>query len=251
MDSLLYVTAKDILEAGALEIRDIPLKITNEEVEKLPLKNQPFLYASGNWGPGYVSIKGLVGRNCLIKSLAIQLAAKISVRLMRHVDFVAGNVTGGVIPGWLLKDYLCDFWGRNIPFVYIRDSRKKGGHKELITGITNNIEIIMGDRALVIEELANFTQTTCNSALLLRQSGYRADYAACIMYYDNPEANKLLSQHGIEMIYLFTLTELLSVADKEKTCDRRLIDEFWKFLTNPLLWQEQRGLTPIETGGTK
>jgi len=49
--------ARMILKAEALTIRDVDGG------------ESPFLYASGNWGPGYIMIKGLVGRKKIIKSL--------------------------------------------------------------------------------------------------------------------------------------------------------------------------------------
>jgi len=82
----------EVIKAKAVEIRDID---AGEE---------PFLYSSGNWGPGYVSIKNLVGRKKIIKSLCQELAKKVAKEI--PLDFVAGNVTGGVIPGWLLSEYL-------------------------------------------------------------------------------------------------------------------------------------------------
>lgn len=58
-----------IIQAGALEVRDL----ANGE--------KPFLYASGNWGPGYVSIKGLVSEVELFKSMCIQLVAKLFFKM--------------------------------------------------------------------------------------------------------------------------------------------------------------------------
>ncbi len=238
-----------VLEAKAVDIRNVPLKVTNEEVEKLPLEKQPFLYASGNWGPGYVMIKGLVGRKKIMKCLVQPLAQKVAERIPR-VDFVAGNVSGGVIPGWLLSEELEILLGRTIPFVYIREARKKGGQKELVTGIANNPEILAGANGLVIEELVNFAQTTCNGADALRDAGYSVTHAATILFYDNPEAIKALKEHGIEMIYLFTLPQLLAVADKYRTHPIEAIDGYREFLEDPLGWQAARGLTRIERGGT-
>lgn len=238
-----------VLEAKAVEIRDVPLKVTNEGVEKLPLREQPFLYASGNWGPGYVMIKGLVGRKKIMKSLTQQLAKRIFERAPQ-VSFVAGNVSGGVIPGWLLSEELEVFLERRVPFVYIREARKKGGQKELITGIANNVEIPAGANGLVVEELVNFAQTTCNGADALRDAGYSVTHAATILFYNNPEAIKALKEHGIEMVYLFTLPDLLAVAEKYQTHSQKAIDGYREFLADPLGWQAARGLTHIERGGT-
>ena len=204
----------EVIKARAVEIRDVPSRVTNKEAEKLPLGKQPFLYSSGNWGPGYVTIKGLVGRKKIIKSLCQELAKKVA-REVPRLDFVAGNVTGGVIPGWLLSEYL------DIPFVYIRETRKKGGQKELITGIANNPEIRSGANGLVVEELVNFAQTTCNGAQALREAGYTVAHASCILFYNNPEALKSLEEAGIKIIYLFTLPQLLKVAEKHQTHSRK------------------------------
>jgi len=371
-----------VLKAGAVEIRTIPLKVTNEEVKSLLREVQPFLYASGNWGPGYVSIKGLVAQGGIMIPLVKRQAHQIKEKEL-IVDFVAGNITGGVIPGWLLSQelgvsfvyvggtrkrgeievpvtmvngdrlesvstklrksitqsgvsfnfiaglvpsgmilgyrlsqLLSERLGRNIPFVYIRDTQKKGGQKEIITGIRNNPHIATGDsgivisqatdligtvdkgmevlheagfkaingaellvdfdsgavnqakevetafnkanllfpqgsRGMVVEELANFAQTTTNSVILLRSLGYQIDYATSILFYNNPEAVKTLAEHKIEMIHVFTLPELIAVAEEHNAFSQPAIDDYRMFLRDPLGWQERRGLKPIEQGGTK
>ncbi|MFH1049012.1 MAG: phosphoribosyltransferase family protein [Patescibacteria group bacterium] len=228
----------EILNAKAVDIRDI------DNGEK------PFLYASGNWGPGYVSVKNLVGRKAIIKLLAQNLAIKISDKAP-NLDFIAGNVTGGVIPAWLLSEYLGAILGRTVPFVYIRETRKKGGQKELITGIKDNPEIPSGANGVVVEELVNFAQTTCNGAEALREAGYEVTNAACILFYDNPEAIKSLQTAKIEMVYLITLPQLLEVAEKHKTHSVKAINSYRDFLKDPLGWQAKRGLEPVKEGGTK
>jgi orotate phosphoribosyltransferase len=227
-----------VLQAKAVEIRDVD---AGEE---------PFLYASGNWGPGYVSIKNLVGRKEIIRFLCQELAKKVAEKAPQ-LEFVAGNVTGGVIPGWLLSEYLEPLLGKTVPFVYIREMRKKGGQKELITGMANNPEIRPGANGLVVEELVNFAQTTCNGAQALREGGYTVTHAACVLFYDNPEALKSLQEVGIEMVYLFTLPQLLEVAEKHQTHSQKAIDGYREFLKDPLGWQAKRGLEPVKEGGTK
>lgn len=238
-----------VLDAKAVEIRDVPLEVTNDEVEGLPLENQPFLYASGNWGPGYAMVKGLVARKRIMGSLIQPLAKKI-IEKVPQVDFVAGNVSGGMIPGWLLSEELGVLLERTIPFVYVREARKKGGQKELVTGIVNNPEIPTNANGLVVEELVNFAQTTCNGANALRDAEYSVTHAATILFYDNPLAIEALEENEIEMIYLFTLPELLTVAEKHQTHSQKAIDGYREFLVDPIGWQESRGLTPVERGGT-
>lgn len=232
-----------ILEENGVIIRKVPLNVTNEEVKKLPLENQPFLYTSGNWGPGYVRIKDLVGRKEIIKFLIRQLARKIAEKAPQ-VNFVAGMVSGGVIPGWLVSEELEVLLGKTIPFVYIRETRKKGGQKELITGIANNPEIPTGAKCLVVEELVNFGRTICYGADALRSAGYIVTHAATILFYDNPEAIKALKAHRIKIIYLLTLPQLLRIAEKYRIYPKEVIDDCREFLRDPLGWQTKRGLKP-------
>ena len=220
-----------VLQAKAMEIRDV------DGGEK------PFLYTSGNWGPGYISIKNLVGRKEIIKFLCQELAKKVAEKVPQ-LEFVAGNATGGIIPGWLLSEYLEPLLGRTVPFVYIREKKKKYRHKELITGIANNPEIQQGANGLVVEELVNFAQTTCNSAEVLREAGYTVTHAACILFYNNPEARKALQRAGIKIVYLFTLPQFLKVAEKHQIYSQKAIESYRQFLKDPLGWQRKRRLTP-------
>lgn len=138
-----------------------------------------------------------------------------------------------------------------MPYVYIRDTRKKGGHKELITGIDQNDEIPPGSNGLVVEELVNFAETTCNGALALRAANRVVTHAACILYYGNPLAAKALREADLEEIYLFTLRELLDIAKRYSTHPLHLINLYREFLADPLGWQAKRGLEPVKEGGTR
>ena len=367
--------AKMIFEAKAVEIRDVPEKVTNEEIERLPQEKRPFLYASGNWGPGYVNIKGCVSQTQLFETMIAMLAEKIQTAGV-EIDFVAALMTGGVIPGYRLSQLLSvpfvqpvkytylegtrrkdtisarvidhakldkvagdiaydvlggedaadpeatllfDFVAgvapsgmvpgirvaqilreqleEDIPYVYIREQRKKGGLGELITGAVNNPklhqgasgivvggnedfrkealsetgfrltsgggynirpedfempleEIPKGSRGIAIEELVNFAESIGNATLWLREKGYIVNDAATILSYENPEAIKRLKEMGVTFHYLFTLAELLKIGKKSQIVQPRLVEEYERFLPNPLGWQVARGLTPIEKGGT-
>lgn len=238
MNDRIEQLALSIINAGAVDIRDVD----NGE--------DPLLYSSGNWGPGYLMIKGLVGRKEIIRSLTKGLAALVA-KENPNLNFVAGNVTGGIIPAWLLSEYLEEYLGRTVPFVYIRDTRKKGGQKELITGISNNPEISLGDNAINVEELVNFAETTCNGSNALREAGYKVTHAACILFYDNPVAIKALETEKIKMVHLLTLPQLLEVAEKHRTHSPKAIAGYREFLKDPLQWQKERGFEPVKGGGTK
>ena len=103
--------ATKIIESGQVQIRDV------DRGEK------PFDYTSGNRGPGYLQIKGLVGQPDTFVFLIRQLAHKV-IREAKF-DFVNGNVTGGAIPGWELSRQVSDILGETIPNTYLRGSKKQ------------------------------------------------------------------------------------------------------------------------------
>ena len=137
-----------IIRNGGIVIRDIE---GGEE---------PFLYSSGNRGPGYTDIKGQCADRFLSDAMAFAVAAKLVYGKKIIPEVVAGNVTGGLGPGWKIRDALCILLGYEIPYVYVRDTRKVGGHKEKITG---KWAIEPGMQTLVIEEMTNFCETTTNA----------------------------------------------------------------------------------------
>lgn len=218
-----------IVDAGGLEIRDVD---SGEE--------QPFDYSSANKGPGYVMIKGLVGQPHVLQFLTGQLALKIVENM--NFDFIAGNATGGMVPGWQLRNDLEGLTGKEIPYVYVRETRKIGGHQEYVTGNMNNPLITNGMRALVFEELVNFAETTTKSAKVLRDKGYNADVAATILFYDNPKAVELLRQEGVSLTPLITLTTLIDVAERTGKFNSKAIASYREFLQDPIEWQLKRGM---------
>lgn len=226
-----------IVDAGGLEIRDI------DAGEKA------FDYSSANRGPGYVMIKGLVGQPHIMQFLTQQFALRLVDNI--NFDFIAGNATGGMVPGWQLRNDLEGLTGKDIPYVYVRETRKIGGHKEYIVGDMNNPLIQSGMRALIFEELVNFAQTTTNSAKVLRDKGYVADVAGTILSYQNPRALELLKETGVSLSYLISLKDLISIAEKTGKFSQKAIDSYREFLEDPVEWQLKREFVVPEATAQK
>lgn len=225
-----------LVESGAAQIRD------------LSRGEEPFLYSSGWWGPGYFLVKGLVGQKRVLKLLVGELAERlVESGVTQRFDFVAGNATGGMVPGWILSEELERRLDRQVPYVYVRNTRKIGGTAEYVTGHQNSSDINPGDRALVFEELVNFAETTGNSALVLRDEGFAVTEAATLFYYANPEAEKRLATTGLTMTYLATLPEFLDVAEREGLFPQKATADYREFLAGPVAWNEQRGFEKVES----
>lgn len=225
--------ATKIVNAGAVEVRDVDAG------------EQPFVYSSGNRGPSYVMIKGLVGQRQVLKFLTAQLALKIAPLHGQHFDFIDGNATGGMIPAYDLADRVEEVLGMepgSLPYVYLRGTRKEGGHGELITGDRRNQEITLGMSALVMEELVNYAVTTCNAANIFREAGYNVSHAACILTYDHDASNRRLAENNVTLVPLITLPQLLDAADAEGLIQKDAVQSCLDYLADTVKWQLTRGL---------
>lgn len=85
--------ARLIIKSGGLEIRN------------LSKGEEPFLYSSGNCGPGYVDIKGRVGFDEVFESMIEALSLEL-LKDKVSFDFIIGLMTGGALPAYRLKQIL-------------------------------------------------------------------------------------------------------------------------------------------------
>jgi orotate phosphoribosyltransferase len=227
------VIAWAIIKGGAMHIRDIG---AGEEA---------YHYSSGWFGPGYVLLKGAVGNQKLFKFLVRQMALRMAEYY--DYDFIAGLVTGGMAPSLVLRDHIQDLQGREIPWVYIRDTRKAGGTKEHVTGIQHlatggiNPEIPLGSHGVVMEELTNFANSLCNGAGVLRNVGYTCDIGWSLLDYTNPKAAEALAEAKLHLDTMITLPELISSAEEVGAFPQRLIDDYRWFQRDPMGWNTHYG----------
>jgi orotate phosphoribosyltransferase len=211
-------------------------------------KEDPFHYSSGNFGPGYVDVKGTVAVQRVFKPLVKQLAVRL-VDGEVEFDHIAGNVTGGVCPAYQLREDYQEMTGRDdIEYVYVRGARKQGGHGEQVTGVqhlpkTNNDG--SPSRLLVVEELVNFAETTVNSAVLLRSLGFTANQGATILHYNHNAANTSLEENDVAETYLTTLSSLLDAAVVLGRFPEELVNNYRAFLRSPADWMKVRGLVNV------
>tara|TARA_Y100000310_G_scaffold342898_1_gene448137 strand:+ start:4330 stop:5169 length:840 start_codon:yes stop_codon:yes gene_type:complete len=232
------------------EIADKIFRSHQVEVRDVEAGEEPFVYSTGNRGPGYLMIKGLVGQRKVLKFLTMQLALRVAELYGKEFDFVEGNATGGMIPAWQLTDDIekvLDMEEGSIPFAYLCGSRKRGGHGEHLTGDRNNDLFHEGMKGLVVEELVNYAGTTSNAALALRDMKYGATNGACLLTYDHPESNKRLADVGLTLNPLITLPQLLDIGEANREITSEAVTSYREFLGNPVKWQLERGLVIPET----
>lgn len=224
----LVEVVKLIIDSGVISVRDVDSG------------DEPFIYSSGSRGPGYTMVKGLVGQPHILQQLVNKLVKKIDAICGDKIDFVNGNVTGGMLPGWEIRNQLSSLQNRKLPYTYLRGSRKEGGHNELITGDLDNPDIQKGMRVLIVEELVNFGQTTCNAVDVFRDSGYTVEYTTCILDYGHEETHQRIDSTKFQLISLITLPQVLDIAEKYKLLPQGPLKSYKQFLQDPLEWQISR-----------
>jgi orotate phosphoribosyltransferase len=90
----------------------------------------------------------------------------------------------------------------NRPFVMIRKEPKDHGTKDLIEG-----EVLPGEKFVIVEDVATTGGSTMRVVSALRERG--ANVAKAVVVVDRQEgAREMLTEHGIELISLFTAKDL-------------------------------------------
>ncbi|MBI4224943.1 MAG: hypothetical protein HY617_01285 [Candidatus Sungbacteria bacterium] len=213
-----------ILKTGVIHIRDVDAG------------ESPFLYTSRYVGPVYGDIKELVSLP-IFADLVAFLANKVKKELSCPIQFVMGTETGGIVPARKVAEKLLPFTSKNgVLAGYVR---KKAKDNEWLVGITGNPRIQKGDWCVLVDESVNFGTTSVQSVRVLREAGYRITHVACFLWYENPRGIEALKREGIEVIYLFTMAQLLDKAQEQGLYPVKVIDQCRKFLRDPVGWSEK------------
>jgi orotate phosphoribosyltransferase len=90
----------------------------------------------------------------------------------------------------------------NRPFVMVRKEPKDHGTKDLIEG-----EVLPGEKFIIVEDVATTGGSTMRVVSALREKG--ANVSKVVVVVDRQEgAKEMLTEHGIELISLFTAKDL-------------------------------------------
>ncbi len=232
LDSMLIGLIKTLIKSGGVVIRDVDNGA------------EPFLYSSGNYGPGYIDVKGRCAIPIWIEACASTLAMKM-VNKNAIPNVITGNATGGMIASWELNRKLSNLIGKELPYFYLRGTRKVGGHQELVTGEKSRLKPNL--ITTVGEELVNYAGTTTEAARYLRERHHlTVNHGTSFLNYDHAGTRAALEAAGVEAIYLFTLSQVLDVGVKEEVLQRGPVEKYREFLDNPSGWMKARGLTKKE-----
>lgn len=217
-----FPSKKEIAELSAAMLLDINAVHFNSQ--------EPFTLASGLPSPTYIDCRKLISfprvRSALMDFLACTVLREAGFEAFNNI---AGGETAGIPFSALIAERLA------LPLTYVRKKPKGYGRNARIEGVMTK-----NDRVLLIEDMTTDGGSKISFIDAIRATGAKCNNTAVIFYYDIfPETIKKLKDHGTDLHYLCTWWDVLAVAKKRNTFDKKTLEDVENFLREPRLWQEQ------------
>ncbi|MEP3279228.1 MAG: orotate phosphoribosyltransferase [Stappiaceae bacterium] len=210
------LTAKMLLEIDAVHFRT----------------DKPFMFTSGLASPVYIDCRKLISYP-RIRNTLMDFAASVVMRDVgfENIDSVTGGETAGIPFAAWLADKL------NLPMHYVRKKPKGFGRDAQIEGSS-----IDGKKVLLVEDLTTDGGSKIKFCEAIRTAGAEITDTVVVFYYDIfPEAHENLEKIGLNLHYLATWRDVLSVCKKQKYFDAETLIQVEKFLDHPLEWSGANG----------
>ena len=217
-----FPSKKEIAELSAAMLLDVNAVHFNSQ--------EPFTLASGLPSPTYIDCRKLISfprvRSALMDFLACTVLREAGFEAFNNI---AGGETAGIPFSALIAERLA------LPLTYVRKKPKGYGKNARIEGVMTK-----NDRVLLIEDMTTDGGSKISFIDAIRATGAKCNNTAVIFYYDIfPETLKKLKDHGTDLHYLCTWWDVLAVAKKRNTFDKKTLEDVENFLREPRLWQEQ------------
>ena len=217
-----FPSKKEIAELSAAMLLDVNAVHFNSQ--------EPFTLASGLPSPTYIDCRKLISfprvRSALMDFLACTVLREAGFEAFNNI---AGGETAGIPFSALIAERLA------LPLTYVRKKPKGYGRNARIEGVMTK-----NDRVLLIEDMTTDGGSKISFIDAIRATGAKCNNTAVIFYYDIfPETLRKLKDHGTDLHYLCTWWDVLAVAKKRNTFDKKTLEDVENFLREPRLWQEQ------------
>ena len=207
--------------------RDIIAKILIDiESVRFSFEN-PFTLTSGQKSPVYVDCRRIIS---FVKerNIILDYAKEYFDENNLEFDLLAGGETAGIPYAAFLSERL------QKKMVYVRKKPKGFGKNKQIEG---HYEI--GQKAILIEDLATDGKTKVMFVETLRRSGLKVSDIFVIFYYNIFDFNKTpLSSMNIKIHSLCTWKNIINVISEKKLFSEKEINNLTIFLENPELWRK-------------
>ena len=217
-----FPSKKEIAELSAAMLLDVNAVHFNSQ--------EPFTLASGLLSPTYIDCRKLISfprvRSALMDFLTCTVLREAGFEAFNNI---AGGETAGIPFSALVAERL------SLPLTYVRKKPKGYGRNARIEGVMTE-----NDRVLLIEDMTTDGGSKISFIDAIRATGAKCNNTAVIFYYDIfPETLKKLKDHGTDLHYLCTWWDVLAVAKKRNTFDKKTLEDVENFLREPRVWQEE------------
>jgi len=193
---------------------------------------QPFITTAGWASPVYIDMRKIISFPRLRRRL-VDFAARMIERDIGYesIDVVAGGETAGIPFAAWISDSLM------LPMQYVRKKPKGFGRNARIEG-----QLIENGRALLVEDLATDGGSKKDFVQALRDSGQRCDDVFVFFFYDIfAGARDDLAKLGINLHYLATWRDVLTVARAHRYFPDDALNEVEAFIADPIAWSGAHG----------
>ncbi|MGK6317072.1 orotate phosphoribosyltransferase [Neorhizobium sp. DT-125] len=194
--------------------------------------DKPYKFSSGMMSPVYIDCRKLISYP-RIRSAIMDFAAATVMRDagFEKFDCVAGGETAGIPFAAFLAERL------GLPMIYVRKAPKGHGRNAQIEG-----HMPEGARVLVIEDLTTAGGSMFAFIDAIRAAGGTVDHGIALFFYDIfPEAGLRFSKGKVDLHYIATWRDVLTVARAGKLFDEKTLSEVEAFLDAPLAWSGRNG----------
>ena len=210
MYNLATLTAAKLLKIKALKLQP----------------NHPFTWASGWKSPIYCDNRKTLSYPDVRNFIKIQMA-RIILEKYPDTDAIAGVATGAIAQGALVAQEL------NLPFVYIRASKKDHGMENLVEG-----DLQAGQKVVVIEDLISTGGSSLKAVEAIRTSGCEVLGMVAIFTYGFPVATNQFEAAKVELTTLSNYQAVLNLASETNYIQASDITTLQKWSQNPAEWNK-------------
>ncbi len=203
------------IAARLLKIKAIKLQPAN-----------PFTWASGWKSPIYCDNRKTLSYPDLRNFIKLEIA-RIILEKYPETEAIAGVATGAIAQGAMVANEL------NLPFVYIRSSKKDHGLENLIEG-----DLRPGQKVVIIEDLISTGASSLKAVEAIRKDGCEVLGMLAIFTYGFPIAENQFKDEKVELTTLSNYESVLKLALQTNYIKESDIKTLQEWRKDPANWQK-------------